>query len=102
MKNLKNRDKFLFEQNNDPFNEEREDENDVTQDDVAWVSADWKDTEELIDGFREALEKFGLHMYEDPDFDDTDSYGFIISKTELSDNQIEALSRAHNQDFFED
>lgn len=54
-----------------------------------FVSADWKDTEGLINDFKKALENFGLFMYRDPDADDIHS--FIISNEKLTDKQIEKL-----------
>ena len=41
-----------------------------------FVSADWKDTEGLIDDFEKALKNFGLFMYRDRDADDI--HNFII------------------------
>ena len=51
-----------------------------------FVSADWKDTDGLLDDFIKALENFGLFIYADPDVDDI--YSFIISNEKLTDEQV--------------
>lgn len=61
---------------------------------VETVSADWKDVEGLIDGFRDALKKLGVVMISHPDFEGSDTYGFILSnrrltKAELKDECID-------------
>lgn len=56
-----------------------------------FVAADWKDIDGLIDEFKKALKNFGLFMYDDPDFEGTDCYGFIISNEKLIDEQIKKL-----------
>ncbi|KKL77043.1 hypothetical protein LCGC14_2038850 [marine sediment metagenome] len=56
-----------------------------------FVIADWKDIEGLIEGFTEALENFGLFIYEHPEAEDTDTYGFIVSNEQLTEEQINKL-----------
>ena len=53
-----------------------------------WVVADWKDTDGLIQGFKEILENFNLHMYDMPSLDGSDTYGFIISSKKLTQKEI--------------
>ena len=56
-----------------------------------FVQTDWKDTARLIEEFIEAIENFGLFVYDDPDAQGSDSYGFIISHEQLTDAQINTL-----------
>ncbi len=74
----------------------------VSQDDVRFVNADWKDPEGLIKGFKNTLEYFGLHMYENPVCIGTDQYGFIISKIELDDEKIDYVARQYDPEFYDD
>ena len=59
---------------------------------VAQVSADCIDAEEVIEGFKDALEKFGIKVYDDPTCDGTDSYGFLLSNEELTKDEIKSLT----------
>ena len=56
-----------------------------------FVSADFKDTDALVTDFREAIEHFGLFMYEDPEMEGGDMYMFVISDEELTQKQLEIL-----------
>lgn len=59
---------------------------------VVHFAADYKDTEEIIDGFKEALERFGIKVYDDPNCEGTDTYGFLLSNEELTDDQVKELT----------
>ena len=59
---------------------------------VAHFAADYKDTEELIDGFKEALARFGIKVYDDPNCEGTDTYGFLLSNEELTDEEVKELT----------
>lgn len=52
------------------------------------VVADWKETEELINGFKKAIRKLGGYVYNHPDFKGSDTYGFIVSDEALTKKQI--------------
>ena len=56
-----------------------------------FVQADWKDIDGLLTGFEKALENFGLFMYEDPNWEGTDQYGFVVSNEKLTDEQVRKL-----------
>lgn len=58
---------------------------------VTYVTADWKDTEGLINGFKKALKKHGVRVYKIPSYSGSDSYGFILSDTKLTPTQIKQL-----------
>ena len=45
-----------------------------------FVSADWKDTDELSEQFSKVLRKIGFIVIKDPLFDGSSSYGFVIIK----------------------
>jgi len=59
---------------------------------VAHFAADYKDTEELIDGFKEALTRFGIKVYDDPNCEGTDTYGFLLSNEELTEDEVKTLT----------
>ena len=62
-----------------------------TMDRQMFIQADWKDVNGLIEGFIEALENFGLFIYEHPDMEGSDTYGFIVSNEKLNGKQINKL-----------
>lgn len=53
-----------------------------------FVVADWKDIDGLIESFEEALKEFGIHMYQDPTLEGSDTYGFLLSSVEMTDEEI--------------
>ena len=63
-----------------------------------FVSADWKDIEGLIESFTEVLKNFGLFIYDDPWFEGTDSYGFVVSNETLTDEQIAKLCACEDEE----
>jgi len=62
---------------------------------VKFVYADWKDMNGLINGFEKAIEHFGLFIYEDPQTEGTDTYGFIITDKELNVGELQQLSEKY-------
>jgi len=64
---------------------------------VQLVAADWKDIEGedgLIMGFYQALRRLGVFMVNHPDFEGSDTYGFLLSnramtKAEIADESID-------------
>lgn len=44
------------------------------------ISADWKQPYELIEQIINIQEELGLKIREDPDYKDSDTYGYIIEK----------------------
>ena len=63
-----------------------------------FISADWSDIEGLVDEFEKALKNFGLFMYNDPGFEGTDCYGFVISNETLTDEQIAKLCACEDEE----
>ena len=57
------------------------------------IAADWKDTESLINGFKKAIQKLGGKVYVNPNFNGSDSYGFIISKKPMTKSEINEWAR---------
>lgn len=51
--------------------------------------ADWKDINGMIEEFEKALTALGLHIYDDPVMEGSDTYGFYISNQELTPEQIQ-------------
>lgn len=49
---------------------------------------DWKDSPSLSD-FKALLKPFGIHVYESPEMDGSDMYGFIFSDKTLTKKEIE-------------
>lgn len=93
MKNVNNYKLFLEQVNpDDPYSEENwGDPAPVNDNDVQFVSADWKDTDELINGFKDSITHFGLFVYDDPAMEGSDQFGFVVSKVQLTDEQLEKL-----------
>lgn len=52
------------------------------------ITADWKDTEDLVDGFIEVIKKLGGYVYQDPTCEGSDTYGFIVSDKKLKKKDI--------------
>jgi len=59
-----------------------------TKEQYCFISADWKDIDGLADGFIKACENFGVYVYEDPNYEGTDCYGYIITDHEMTDEEI--------------
>lgn len=51
----------------------------------------WDFKESPFDDLEEILEEFGIHMYELPSTEGSDTYGFIFSDKLLTDEDIEAI-----------
>jgi hypothetical protein len=66
---------------------------------ISFFNADWKDSEGLLESLDVALKKLGVNMYFDPTFEDSDHYGFILSKQKLSKEEIERYSREELGEF---
>jgi len=58
------------------------------KDKVTIVTADWKDIDGLANAFKKAIRKLGAHIYNHPDFEGSDTYGFIVSDKKLSRKKI--------------
>ena len=58
---------------------------------VKTVAADYKDVEDLLDQIFKSIKSFGLHVYQHPDFQESDMYGFIISDKPLTRQEIKEL-----------
>lgn len=72
------------------------------------VTADWKDAEDLLEGFRKALTALGISIIDHPDCAGSDTIGFILSNRPLTSEEIAAQSygatgdpafKGRNQDF---
>ena len=55
------------------------------------VTADYKDVEGLIESFEDALHKFGLFIVEDPRFEGSDTFGFLISNREITKKELKDI-----------
>jgi len=60
---------------------------------TAHVSADWRDSVGMIDSFRAALKKFGIHMYSDPNCKGTDQYGFLLADKVLTEAEVKEATK---------
>jgi hypothetical protein len=47
----------------------------------------------LFDQLEKALKKLGIKMYDIPSLENEDTYGYILSRTELSKNQLEQIDK---------
>lgn len=56
--------------------------------DVQVIVHDWKETDNLITSLIETMRYFGLYVYDDPKLVGTDSFGYIISNIELTEDEI--------------
>jgi uncharacterized protein YaaR (DUF327 family) len=53
------------------------------------VSFDWKEiSEEVIKMLEKTIKSLGGYLQEDPTYEDSDSYGFIISKKPISKEKL--------------
>ena len=43
-------------------------------------------------------EKYGIHVYYDPAWENSSELGFIVSKKELSKKELKDISRLNNED----
>lgn len=55
------------------------------------VSSDCRDTDGLVDSFTSALKSFGLHIIEDPRFDGSDMFGFLISNRKITLKELDEI-----------
>jgi hypothetical protein len=60
------------------------------------VSADWKDFEGFIEQLKPALERLGISMVEDPDYEGSDTYGFLLSNRPMTEKEIMDQSIIYN------
>lgn len=54
-------------------------------------SFDWKEAAS-VEELQEALKPFGIHVYDDPMLDGTDSYGFVFSDHKLSKAELNKIA----------
>lgn len=55
---------------------------------TAIVTADWKDTNELVESISRALAELNIYKYDLPSCEGQDQIGFIVSNRALSDEEI--------------
>lgn len=67
----------------------------AVEQDVQEVIADWKNTDELIESFRKALDKLGISMIDHPVFEGSDTLGFIISRAPLTAEEVDEYCDAN-------
>lgn len=60
-----------------------------------FVTADWKDITGLAEEFISFLESEGYKVYEDPSLEGSDTFGWVISKKDLSKKQLQNASNEH-------
>ena len=58
---------------------------------VTKISWDWKSNPD-IEELQQALEPFGISVYENPQSEGSDSFGYIFSETELDEEELEEKS----------
>jgi hypothetical protein len=57
---------------------------------IANPAFDWKEiSERAIEEFEKVIGELGGYMYDDPMFEGSDTYGFIVSKKEMDYNAIQ-------------
>lgn len=61
-------------------------------DKVVYIQADFKDVEELINGFIKAIKMLGGNVYKDPNFEGSDSYGFMVTNHKLTKEELKLLN----------
>lgn len=66
--------------------------------DTSSFAADWKDTDYLIEGFTEAVERFGLTLTPDPDLEGSDMFGFILTNRPMTEDELKAHSIFADED----
>jgi len=64
---------------------------------ATFLGWDWKSRPEL-DELQDALKPFGLHVYEDPDSEGSDWFGYVISDKALDKAELEAVSKTQYED----
>ena len=58
---------------------------------AVYVSWDYKRGDEAFDEIKKELPKLGLFVYPSPGCEGSDAFGFVISKVELTDEQVEEI-----------
>jgi hypothetical protein len=67
-------------------------------DDIQTITLDHTEfSDKAFIKFKEALELLGIYMYEDPSYR-ADTYGLILSKVEISPEQLEEFEREYKKD----
>lgn len=62
--------------------------------DLQSMAFDWKEfSSDAAVQIEEVLATFGIKMYDDPAFDGSDTYGFMLTKSTLTKAQVEAISK---------
>lgn len=64
----------------------------VGENDYVYVSSDWSDIDGLVESAQKAFIQFGLYVYTDPTSEGSDQVGFIVSKIQLSPEQVKKLA----------
>src|SRR5215831_17410196 len=59
------------------------------------VSADYTDFEGFLEQLKPALERLGISMIDDPDFEGTDSYGILLSNRPMTEQEVKEQSIHH-------
>ena len=63
------------------------------------IISDWKDTEGFFEELQSVLREMGVHMYSDPRSEGSDDIAYIVSDAELSEDEIDEVSKAWWGDF---
>ena len=66
---------------------------------VQTIGWDWK-SQPFLDDLQEALQPFGLHVYEDPSWEGTDHMQYVISNKKLT--AAELKEHTHHEDWGEE
>ncbi len=59
---------------------------------ITTISWDWKDSPDKKD-LQKALKPLGIFVYDNPNFESADAFGFILSKEKLTQKEIEEYAK---------
>ena len=60
----------------------------ISGSDFVSVSSDWKDIEGFVDDLKDGIQQLGLYIIDDPLHEGSDSYGVLISKTPITEEDL--------------
>lgn len=63
---------------------------------ITKIGWDWKSNPSLEE-LSEALEPFGIFVYENPQCEGTDAFGYIFSDVELDDDELETAAEEQDE-----
>lgn len=54
-------------------------------------------SDDAANSVKKAIKKLGGYLYDDPSYDDTDTYGYIISKKPIPKSDLNKFSKMENK-----